>query len=60
MRRSQVPDSAAPAAQTNGESKLQLNDPAALVRAYSYEASKSDLQKAIELHGGTVALRCIG
>ncbi|HSY28180.1 MAG TPA: hypothetical protein VK832_11790 [Burkholderiaceae bacterium] len=36
--------------------KLQLNDAAALVKAYSYEDSKSDLQKAIEAHGGTVAL----
>jgi hypothetical protein len=36
--------------------KLPLNDPAALVKAYSYEDSKSDLQKEIEAHGGTVAL----
>ena len=36
--------------------KSALIDPAALVKSYSYENSKSDLQKAIESHGGTVAL----
>lgn len=38
------------------DSKPTAMDPAALVRSYSYEDSKSDLQKAIESHGGTVAL----
>jgi hypothetical protein len=38
------------------DSKSALGDPAALVKSYSYEDSKSDLQKAIESHGGTVAL----
>lgn len=47
----EVTDSAPPV-----ELKLPLNDPAALVKTYSYEDSKSDLQKAIEAHGGTVAL----
>jgi hypothetical protein len=51
---------AVPEAEVSKESandgQSALSDPAALVRSYSYENSKSDLQKAIESHGGTVAL----
>lgn len=42
--------------ESKGDSRPALNDPAALVKSYSYEDSKSDLQKAIESHGGTVAI----
>lgn len=52
----QTSGGSAPITQTNVEPRSRLNDAAALVKAYSYEDSKSDLQKAIESHGGTVAL----
>jgi hypothetical protein len=42
--------------ESTSEGKPALTDPAALVNAYSYEDSKSYVQKAIESHGGTVAL----
>jgi hypothetical protein len=41
-----------PAQQNQG--KPLLTDPAALVRTYSYQDSKSNLQKEIEVHGGTM------
>ena len=45
-----VPDESA------DDGKPTFNDPSALVKSYGSEYGKSDLQKAIESHGGTVAL----
>lgn len=51
-----TPDTTAPTAASTPDSQAKplSTDPAALVKAYSYENSKSDLQKAIEAHGGTM------
>jgi hypothetical protein len=51
-----TPDPAdlAPTPGLQSQAKPLLTDPAALVRTYSYQDSKSELQKQIEAHGGTM------
>jgi hypothetical protein len=51
-----TPDTPLAATSPGAEPRPLLMDPAALVKASPYQEEKSDLQKRIEAHGGTVKI----